>query len=170
MNDAAPRLEFGGRQFTDVAEIEFSQTHLRPRATPPRQKMFLRRGDFSGLRTSDLESMRRLHSILTLLLLAASAMSLLAAQGSTAPGIHDEKPAGCHEHRRKAPVHPASDYACCVAGHGSAVVQASCVPQGQHVSIGFVLTAPSLQPPELYGVAVLQTYSGTPPHETPLRI
>jgi hypothetical protein len=33
MNDAAPRLEFGGCQFTDVAEIEFSRTHLRPRAT-----------------------------------------------------------------------------------------------------------------------------------------
>ena len=125
---------------------------------------------FQAFATSDSESMRRLHSILTLLLLAASAMSLLAAQGSSAPGIHDEKPAGCHEHGKKAPVHPASDYACCVAGHGSAVVQASCVPQGQQVSIGFVLTAPSLQPPELYGVAVLQTYSGTPPHQTPLRI
>ena len=88
--------------------------------------------------------MKRLHSILTLLLLAASAMSLLAAQASTAPGIHDEKPAGCHEHGKKAPVHPASDYACCVAGHGSALVQASFVPQPQQVSAAFVLTVPAL--------------------------
>jgi hypothetical protein len=159
-----------GCQFTDVAEIEFLRTYLSLRATARQAENVLRWGDFSGLCTSDSESMRRLHSILTLLLLAASAMSLLAAQASTSPGIHDEKPAGCHEHGKKAPVHPASDYACCVAGHGSAVVQASCVPQGQQVSIGFVLTAPSLQPPELYGVAVLQTYSGTPPHQTPLRI
>jgi hypothetical protein len=152
----------GSRVLTDALEA--------PGQLPARQKMFYGGVTFQAFATSDSESMRRLQSILTLLLLAASAMSLLAAQGSTVPGIHDEKPAGCHEHGKKAPVHPASDYACCVAGHGSAVVQASCVPQGQQVSIGFVLTAPSLQPPELYGVAVLQTYSGTPPHQTPLRI
>jgi len=114
--------------------------------------------------------MRRLHSILTLLLLAASAMSLLAAQASTAPGIHDEKPAGCHEHGKKAPVHPASDYACCVAGHGSAVVQASFVPQPQQVSAAFVLTVPALHRSGLDGETVLQAYSGTPPRLTPLRI
>jgi hypothetical protein len=114
--------------------------------------------------------MRRLHSILTLLLLAASAMSLLTAQGSIAPGIHDEKPAGCHEHGKKAPVHPASDYACCVAGHGSAVVQASFVPQPQQVSAAFVLTAPALHRSGLDGDTVLQAYSGTPPRLTPLRI
>jgi len=40
MNDAAPRLEFGRCQFTDVAEIEFSRMHLRARQRPARQKMF----------------------------------------------------------------------------------------------------------------------------------
>jgi hypothetical protein len=95
-------------------------------------------------------------------------MTSLAVQPT--PGIHDETPSGCHEHGKKAPAHQPVDYACCVAGHSSALVQASCVPQGQQVSIGFVLTGPSLQPPELYGVAVLQTYSGTPPRQIPLRI
>jgi hypothetical protein len=170
MNDAAPRLEFGGCQFTDVAEIEFSRTHLRPRATARQVENVLRWGDFSSLCTSDSESMRRLHSILTLLLLAASAMSLLAAQGSTVPGIHDEKPGGCHEHGKKGPVHPASDYACCVAGHGSAVVQASFIPQPQQVSAAFVLTVPALHRSGLDGDTVLQAYSGTPPRLTPLRI
>ena len=113
--------------------------------------------------------MRRLHSIVVLLLLAGSAMSSLAAQASGARGIHDEKPAGCHEHGKKTPVHPASDYACCVAGHGSAVVQASFVPQPQ-VSVAFVLTVPALDRSGLDGETVLQAYSGTPPGLTPLRI
>jgi hypothetical protein len=169
MNDAAP-LEFGRCQFSDVTEIEFSRTHSRPGATAREAGNVLRWGDFSGLRTSDSESMRRLHSILTLLLLAASAMSLLASQGSTAPGIHDEKPAGCHEHGKKAPVHPASDYACCVAGHGSAVVQASFVPQPPQVSAAFVLAVPALHRSGLDDETVLRAYSGTPPRLTPLRI
>ena len=114
--------------------------------------------------------MRRPHSVLVLLLLAGSAMSSLAAQASGAPGIHDEKPAGCHEHGKKAPVHPVSDYACCLAGHGSAVVQASFVPQPQQVSAAFVLTVPALHRSGLDGETVLQAYSGTPPRLTPLRI
>lgn len=114
--------------------------------------------------------MRRLHSILALLLLAASATSLLAAQASAAPGIHDEKPAGCHEHGKKIPLHPSSDYACCVAGHGAAVVQASFVPQPQQVSVAFVLTVPALDRSGLDGETVLQAYSCTPPGLTPLRI
>ena len=97
-------------------------------------------------------------------------MSSLAMQVSIVPGIHDENPAGCHEHGKKTPVRPASDYACCVAGHGSALVQASCVPQPQHVSVGFVLTAPSLYRSGLQDTPVLQMYSGTPPGPTPLRI
>ena len=112
--------------------------------------------------------MRRLYSILVLILLAGSAVSSVAMQAT--PGIHDEKPSGCHEHGKKAPAHQPADYACCVAGHSSALPQASCIPQGQQVSSGFVLTAPSLQSPDLHGIAVLQTYSGTPPSQTPLRI
>ena len=125
---------------------------------------------FSGLRTSHEGVMRRLHSIVVLLLLAGSAMSSLAAQASGAPGIHEEKPAGCHEHGKKTPVHPASDYACCVAGHGAAVVHASFVPQPQQVSVAFVLTVPALDRSGLDGETVLQAYSGTPPGLTPLRI
>ena len=112
--------------------------------------------------------MRRLYSILILAVLAGSGVSSLALQA--APGIHDETPSGCHEHGKKTPARQPADYACCVAGHSSALVQASRIPQAQQVSIGFVLTAPSLQPTNLYGEAVLQMYSGTPPNQTPLRI
>jgi hypothetical protein len=112
--------------------------------------------------------MRRLYSILVLLLLAGSAMSSLAMQA--APGIHDERPSGCHEHGKKAPAHQPADYACCVAGHSSALVRASCVPQPQQVSGVLTLTAPFIDVPAMTGNAALQVSSGSPPNHSPLRI
>lgn len=62
--------------------------------------------------------------IVALVLGMAGMTNSLAAQLSSAQGPH-EKPAGCHQHGNKAPRHVPTDYRCCVAGHGSAIVRPS---------------------------------------------
>lgn len=61
--------------------------------------------------------------MIALLLLAGMATSSLAMQTSVAD--HESRTGGgCHEHGKSAPQPKSPDYACCVAGHSVAVVQA----------------------------------------------
>lgn len=115
--------------------------------------------------------MRRFRHILSLLLLTTGTINALAAQTSTAPGVHDEQPAGCHDHGKKVPVRPLANYACCVTGHGSAIVQASCLPQPSlQASLGILLMAASPREADLRSRQSLRASSGAPPGATPIRI
>lgn len=127
---------------------------------------------FLPLRTSPGSGMRRLRYLLALLLLwMTGTMNLLGAHAPTGPRIHDEQPAGCHDHGKNVPARPPASYACCVAGHSSAVVQASCVLHPPlPASIALLLTGPP--PPEAAPGSgqVLQVSLGAPPGASPLRI
>lgn len=115
--------------------------------------------------------MRRFRHILSLLLLTTGTINALAAQTSTAPGVHDEQPAGCHDHGKKVPVRPPANYACCVAGHGSAIVQASCLPQPSlQASPGILLVAASPRKSDPRSRQSLRASAGGPPGATPIRI
>lgn len=105
-----------------------------------------------------------------LLLLAAGLLSSQAAQASPMLSAH-ETPSGCHGHGKKTPVHPPAGYACCMAGHDSAIVQTSCVPQALLHACAELAMALPLRQDSLFPTFEIQLIpSGAPPGATPLRI
>jgi hypothetical protein len=84
--------------------------------------------------------MKNFRLIVALMLLLAAAVSpSMAGASMRNPAA---SPGGCHEHGKKVPAPQQTDYACCVAGHGVAVVQASDVRQTPlQASLNMVPTA-----------------------------
>lgn len=115
--------------------------------------------------------MRSFRNIVSCLLLTTGVIGSLAARTSSALAVHAEQPAaGCHDHGKKAPVRPPANYACCVAGHGSAIPQASCMPQPLlQVSLNPMPTAASSLA-AFRGSENLTVTPGWPPGGTPLRV
>jgi hypothetical protein len=108
---------------------------------------------------------------LTLVLLAAVSVSAITVPVLTVIPAPDAQPAGCHQHGQKLPSHQPANYNCCLAGHDSAVPQASF----DHLVV-FEMTA-SIEPcaplVQIAGVGVVEHLpfsSGGPPGTAPLRI
>jgi len=114
--------------------------------------------------------MKKIRYIMTLLLLSATVMSSLAVQSSTAD--HGSRPtSGCHEHGKSSPAPPHSDYACCVAGHGFAVVQASFDPRfALQVLLNIVSETDRKASPAVCEIITLPFLPDFPPGSMPLRV
>lgn len=83
-----------------------------------------------------------------------------------------EKPSGCHEHGRpsSAPV-PDDSYRCCIAGHDSAIVQPSAVPQALiHTSPNLLVAAEIWSHEYLVWLRIDYSSLVSPPGTIPLRI
>ena len=103
-----------------------------------------------------------------LLLLVGAIFSSAAAMPMNARG--KVATGGCHEHGKR-PARPPSDYACCVAGHGVAVVRAMVIPQPLLEAMIHQVAAPRLQPVAAYSeFRVAHALHGVLPGNIPLRV
>jgi hypothetical protein len=108
---------------------------------------------------------------LTLVLLATASASAITVPILPVTAAPDAQPAGCHQHRQKLPSHQPANYICCLAGHDSAVPQASFAPRPVfEKTASFELCAPLVQIAVLGVVEHLPFSSGDPPGTAPLRI
>lgn len=107
---------------------------------------------------------------LTLVLLTAVGVSALTVPVLPTMVAPRGRPAGCHDHGQKPPARQPS-YACCLAGHDSAVPQASFSPRPVLVEAAtFEVCATLIRIAGLGAVGPLPLSSGDPPGTTPLRI
>ncbi len=81
------------------------------------------------------------YKVALLLLMVAAVESSVATTAVLHAGV---APAGCHQHG-KSPAPQQEDHACCVAGHGFAVVRPSLVPRPLAEEISNEVAAPRLQ-------------------------
>jgi hypothetical protein len=119
-----------------------------------------------------LRMQKRGSRLLAMLLLAVTPVLSPAAQGITPVMVMHERPAGCHQHSRQAPIPQPVSYRCCEAGHDFAILQSSIVSQLDSAD----LTSPVelsqasntfASPPSLSNLAVS---SASPPDIVPLRV
>jgi hypothetical protein len=103
------------------------------------------------------------------LVLVVAMLGSAWAQSPFALSVH-EKPAGCHQHGNSSPSHSPNDhYQCCIAGHESAIVQASVVPHVMPEAASPLTIEPA--PQHVYIAAVASDIaSSSPPGAIPLRI
>jgi hypothetical protein len=115
--------------------------------------------------------MATISRLLAVLLLAAWITGSLQAQVRPAAAPH-EAPAGCHEHGPTAPAPEPVSYACCQAGHQSAILQepSTSRPAFLHVSRVAEFTAAVIQVAMLNGFGNPLILYGDPPSWAPLRI
>jgi hypothetical protein len=114
--------------------------------------------------------MMKIRHSMALLLLAGAIMSSLAMQTSTAG--HGSRPiGGCHDPGKKVPAPKHADYACCVAGHGVAMVQTSDVRRiPLQVRLNMVPTTPPQGVATYRNEKVSAVSPGSPPSLISLRI
>jgi len=106
-------------------------------------------------------------TLVTVLFAAVLATSLVAATPQLA--VSTATPAGCHEHRKQPSSHHQTDYACCLAAHDSALVQAGLLGMAPPTSYTMAAgEATSLQQP--LRVAEVFLSSSDPPRLFSLRI
>lgn len=107
--------------------------------------------------------------------IVAFLLLVVAVTSSTTAGAlivnHTAPPAGCHEHGKKIPPPQHADYACCVAGHSAAVVQASDVQRAPlQVSFSTIPTVVLQAVPSYNNETVSTASSASPPILISLRI
>jgi len=108
---------------------------------------------------------------LTSVLVTAVSVGALTVPMLTLAAAANVQPAGCHQHGQKPPTRQPSSYTCCLAGHDSAVPQASFAPRPVLMEATiFELCVPLIRIARLGAVGPLPLCSGDPPGTTPLRI
>ena len=115
------------------------------------------------------EPMTRSWKMAGLLLLLTGMLGSLTAQAILTLSVH-EATAGCHGHGRKPPLHAPSSTACCIAGHHSAIVPSSGVPQSLLTASAIILSISSRYPLANSSNEAPLAASGAPPGTQPLRI
>jgi len=139
---------------------------------PPAPKIVLQGATSLPVRTSHKPAMGRVLKSLALALLTAVSVSALTAQMlPLVAASPNGRPAGCHEHSQKPPARQPASYVCCLAGHDSAIPQASYAPRPVlDEAASFVLCDSLIQIAGIGKVEFLPVSSGGPPGTTPLRI
>jgi len=117
-------------------------------------------------------AMKRYSKLVTVLLLLAGGSRALA-DPAAASWRASRAPAACHQHshgEKGTPSTPANSL-CCVAGHGSALVRASGVPQPCMRAVQ-AITHVDIKPEALmpFHPITLTPTSGAPPGASPLRV
>jgi len=114
--------------------------------------------------------MKKIRYIMALLLLSGSVLSSFAAQSSTAD--HGRLPTGgCHEHGKSRPAPQRSDYACCVTGHGVAIVTATfCAQSALQVLLSIVSDTGRKASPAVREIVTPPFLPGFPLGSMPLRV
>lgn len=136
-------------------------------------KKFSASATFQVAEASHGAVMRCVFKSLMIARIAVLTASALVMQTQSVPGVAtaEERPAGCHEHGRKAPLPQPASYTCCLGGHDSVLLTPSTVvvPVLQNTILD--CTAPVSRPVATFSaVEDLPTSSGDPPGATPLRI
>ena len=108
---------------------------------------------------------------LSLVLLATVVVSAITVPILPVTAAPDAQPAGCHQHGQKLPSHQPVNYTCCLAGHDSAIPQASFAPHPViEGAMSFELCGCLTQSAGQGVVEHLPFSSGDPPGTAPLRI
>jgi len=116
--------------------------------------------------------MKHYSKLVTVLLLLAGGSRVLA-DPAAASWRASRAPAACHQHshgKKGTPSTPVNSL-CCVAGHGSALVRASCVPQPYMRAVQ-AMSLVDISPDALmsFSPTTLTPTSGAPPGASPLRV
>lgn len=115
--------------------------------------------------------MKHYSKLVTVLLLLAGGSRALA-DPAAASWRAARAPAACHQHehsKKGTPSTPVNSL-CCVAGHGAALIRASCVPQPCMLAVQ-AMSLVDIKPVALpFSPITLTATSGAPPGASPLRI
>lgn len=105
-------------------------------------------------------------AIIALVAMIMTSLALAAAQ----PFPSAKPVPGCHEHGKQPSSHPPADYACCIAAHDSALVQAGIGEMAPPIAFAIVAEAGTVLAEQALQLSETFRTSSDPPRLVSLRV